>query len=554
VDTQQDRLVGGRYRLLSRLGSGGMGTVWRARDEVLGREVAVKEVTFPHGLSVADREVLRERTRREARAAARLDHPSAVTVYDVVEEDGAPYLVMELVEARTLSDVVRADGPLSPQRTAQVGLSLLGALETAHAQGILHRDVKPSNVLVRDDGRVVLTDFGIATTAGDSSLTSTGLLLGSPAYIAPERARGEEPGPPSDLWSLGATLFTAVEGKPAFDGGEPMLTVTAVATGEHAPYVAAGALVPVLDGLLEKDPARRLDARRARQLLQTVADRPEPAATAVVTEPVLPAAPTSALRLGAVREEIAAAEPVGSVPAPVSEPVTEPVTEPGASRARPRRRPAWALPVAAGAVALAVIGTVFALNAGDDPGRTAAPSASTPPVATSAPATTAPAGPAPPSAPSATATAAATAAPAGGPLPVPAGWSTDTDSEGWTVALPPGYRRTGGGEYRQSSTGRTLRVETGKGKPDAVQDRKDAARDFARRHPSYQEISIEAVDYRGYEAADWEFTYEGLHVVDRVFVVDGRGYSLYFQTRAADFAGARPDVDGIVAAFRPAGT
>src|ERR671921_437425 len=201
-----------------------MGTVWRATDEVLGREVAVKEVVFPHGVSDRDRDVLRERTRREARAAARLDHPSAVTVYDVVEQDGSPYLVMELVEARTLSEVVRTDGPLSPQATAHVGLALLGALETAHRQGIVHRDVKPGNVMVRDDGRVVLTDFGIATSTGDSSLTSTGLLLGSPAYIAPERARGGSPEPASDLWSLGATLFTAVEGRPPFAGDEPILT------------------------------------------------------------------------------------------------------------------------------------------------------------------------------------------------------------------------------------------------------------------------------------------------------------------------------------------
>jgi serine/threonine protein kinase len=286
VEQPPDRLVAGRYRLLRLLGSGGMGTVWRARDEVLGREVAVKEVTFPRGLSDADRAVLVERTRREARAAARLDHPSAVTVYDVVEQDGAPYLVMELVEARTLADVVREDGPLSPQRTAQVGLALLGALEAAHARGIVHRDVKPSNVMVRDDGRVVLTDFGIATSTGDSSITSTGLLLGSPAYIPPERARGKPPEPASDLWSLGATLFTAVEGRPPYSGDEPILTVTAVVTGEHEPFVAAGPLEPVLEGLLEKEPALRLDAAGARALLREVAERRPEAATRALPVPV----------------------------------------------------------------------------------------------------------------------------------------------------------------------------------------------------------------------------------------------------------------------------
>ncbi|MCW2620814.1 MAG: serine/threonine protein kinase, partial [Frankiales bacterium] len=256
------RAVGGRYRLLERLGAGAMGTVWRAEDLTLGRHVAVKEVVFPPGIDAEEAENLRERTRREARSAARLDHPSAVTVYDVVEEDGRPWLVMELVEARTLAEVIRADGPLPPARTAQIGLAVLGALEAAHAQGIVHRDVKPGNVLLRRPergaGRVILTDFGIATTVGDASLTSTGLLLGSPAYISPERARGHAPGPESDLWSLGATLFTAVEGRPPYDGQDAVETVTSVVHGRHAPYAAAGPLTTVLDGLLEKDPLRRL--------------------------------------------------------------------------------------------------------------------------------------------------------------------------------------------------------------------------------------------------------------------------------------------------------
>ncbi len=558
MDAKPDRLVAGRYRLLSPLGSGGMGTVWRAADEVLGREVAVKEITFPHGLSDADRDVLRERTRREARAAARLDHPSAVTVYDVVEHDGAPHLVMELVEARTLAEVVREDGPLSPQATAEVGLALLGALGTAHAQGIVHRDVKPSNVLVRDDGRVVLTDFGIATTTGDSSITHTGLLLGSPAYIAPERARGEAPGPASDLWSLGATLFTAVEGTPPFDGGEPLLTVTAVVTGEHAPYAAAGPLAPVLDGLLEKDPTRRLELGRTRAMLQRVADSGPAASARAVTAaaPMAGAARTTALSIGAVHDEVAAVErnapsPTSRLPAAAPLP-TAPATRvarpvPAADPDRARRRPGWLVPAAlAGAAAVAIGVGALALSVGRDTGGASAAASS-------------PAGPATEPTPARRASAAPSRVqppatpPAGGIAGVPADWSTDTGPAGWTVALPPGYTSAGGGEYRQAGTGRTLRVDSGPGQPDAVKDREQQAKSFEKRHPTYEEISISAVDYRGYEAADWEFTYEGLHVVNRVFVVDGTGYSLYFQTRAGDFAGARSDFDGIARAFRPAG-
>ena len=282
-----ERVVANRYRLHERLGSGGMGTVWRGKDVVLGRDVAVKEVAFPVGASAADRAVLRERIRREARAAAQLDHPCAVTVHDVVEDGSATYVVMQYVPAQTLSEVIRRDGPLSPQRTARVGLAVLGALRAAHASGIVHRDVKPSNVLLGLDDeaspdRVFLTDFGIASAPGDSSLTSSGLLIGSPGYIAPERARGDVPGPASDLWSLGATLFTAVEGHPPYDGDDPMATLTAVMVGEHAPYVRAGPLQPVLAELLERDPAKRI---MAAQLATALAEVATSAVSRVATVP-----------------------------------------------------------------------------------------------------------------------------------------------------------------------------------------------------------------------------------------------------------------------------
>jgi serine/threonine protein kinase len=279
--TDTGRLVAGRYRLIEPLGRGGMGVVWSARDELLTRPVAVKEVRYPPTVSEAEKDALRERTMREARAAAALDHPCAVRVFDVCEDEGQPFIVMELIPGRTLSDVVRDDGPLSPARAAEVGLCLVDAREAAHMAGIVHRDVKPGNVLVRDDNRVTLTDFGIASTAGDPSITSTGLLLGSPAYIAPERARGDRPEPPSDWWSLGATLYTAVEGHPPFDKNEPFATLTAVVSERPADPERAGPLGPVLDRLLDKDPQARPDPDELRSLLRAVAADPDAAAAAV---------------------------------------------------------------------------------------------------------------------------------------------------------------------------------------------------------------------------------------------------------------------------------
>jgi serine/threonine protein kinase len=271
----ESRLVAGRYRLAERLGHGGMGVVWAGRDELLGRPVAVKEVRLPTSLDPDERELLRERTLREARTAARLDHPCAVRMFDVCEQDDTAFLVMELIDGRTLSDLVRAEGPLPPARAAEIGVCLLDALTAAHAAGIVHRDVKPANVIVSAEGRVTLTDFGIASTAGDPSITSTGLLVGSPAYIAPERARGGTPEPASDLWSLGATLYTAVEGRPPYDRPDPFATLAAVVTDEHEPCRRAGpALGPVLERLLDKDPARRPDPGQLRDMLRTVAADP----------------------------------------------------------------------------------------------------------------------------------------------------------------------------------------------------------------------------------------------------------------------------------------
>jgi len=290
-------VIGGRYQLRAAIGNGGMGTVWQAADSLLRRDVAVKEVLLPHGMAAEDRQAMYERTLREARAAAALSHPSVVQVYDVVTEGGRPWIVMELLHARSLADLIIADGPLAPRAVAKIGVALLGALEVAHSAGVLHRDVKPANVLICTDGRCVLTDFGVARMPAESNLTTPGMVLGSPHFISPERAIGGPFGPPSDLFSLGVSLFTAVEGRPPFDRGDPFETMRAVVEDPPARPVRAGTLAPVLYGLLEKDPAKRWEVGAARRMLRELLAGPlANTATHHVTDPyaVVPPAPPPA--------------------------------------------------------------------------------------------------------------------------------------------------------------------------------------------------------------------------------------------------------------------
>ncbi|MER5871196.1 protein kinase [Streptomyces sp. NPDC002044] len=265
-----DRVISGRYRLLEPLGRGGMGVVWRARDEVLARDVAVKEVRAPAGLDAAGLQRMYRRLEREAWAAARISHRGVVTVYDVASEDGRPWIVMELVRGLSLAEVLDAEGPMSPQAAAHLGEQVLAALRSAHDSGVLHRDVKPGNVLLANDGRVVLGDFGIASLEGSSAITMTGEMVGSPEYLAPERALGRDPGPASDLWSLGVTLYVAVEGISPFRRAAPLDTLEAVVEAEPPPALRAGALAPVLEGLLRKDPAERLAPAEAARMLRLV--------------------------------------------------------------------------------------------------------------------------------------------------------------------------------------------------------------------------------------------------------------------------------------------
>ncbi|MEW2488603.1 serine/threonine-protein kinase [Streptomyces sp. NPDC048411] len=414
------RLLAGRYRLGVVLGRGGMGTVWRAVDETLGRTVAVKELRFPSAIDEDEKRRLITRTLREAKAIARIRNNGAVTVYDVVDEDDRPWIVMELIEGKSLAEAVREDGVLTPKRAAEVGLAILDVLRSAHREGILHRDVKPSNVLIADDGRVVLTDFGIAQVEGDPSVTSTGMLVGAPSYISPERARGHKPGPPADLWSLGGLLYASVEGSPPYDKGSAIATLTAVMTEPLDPPKNAGPLEEVIYGLLARDPEQRLDDAGARALLNEVihaADKPAPVvpppadstqvmalpgsvvaprtkgasksgeaaegardrlrgalrstrnakaapgAGAAVAAPVSAAAPSaSADSTAPARPKASAASASGGVPpqrpgGPSSTPVRASLTD-----VVPRRT----LAIIAAVVALVVLGTVLALSLGGD--------------------------------------------------------------------------------------------------------------------------------------------------------------------------------------------
>ena len=248
-------LVAGRYRLHEPVGSGGMGRVWMARDEMLNRDVAVKEFVPPNWMTDDEKDRLRDRTLREAQSAARLNHPHVVRIYDVVHADGLPWIVMEYIQSRSLHPVSAEDGPLPPADVARIGLDILDALTAAHRAGVLHRDVKPHNVLIGGDGRVVLTDFGLATFVDDGSVTGPGLVVGSPQYVSPERARDGASTVESDLWSLGATLYAAVEGRSPYARDSAMATLMALATEPPDEAELAGPLTPILSGLLRHEPA-----------------------------------------------------------------------------------------------------------------------------------------------------------------------------------------------------------------------------------------------------------------------------------------------------------
>ncbi|MEU1590365.1 protein kinase [Micromonospora sp. NPDC005710] len=477
----QQLLIAGRYRLLDLVGTGGMGRVWLARDEMLHRDVAVKEVVPPSWLAETEREELRLRTLREARTAARLNHPNVVRLYDVVHDRESPWIVMEYVPSRSVQQIISAEGPLSPQRTARIGLAVLAALRAAHAAGVLHRDVKPHNVLVADDGRVVLTDFGLATfDGGEGAMTGPGTVLGSPQFVAPERAREGVSDARTDLWSLGATLYATVEGQSPYARSSAMATLSALATEPPDPMRRAGPLGPVLTGLLQRDPWRRLTAAEAEPLLRSAAASHDE-----------PAGSTPSAAVAAVRGTGRAVAPRPVEPAgPAGDPATPSSRPPRTGSSRRRRL----IALGGAATALLVAGgvTLALVNQHGDP---TPPSGSGGGAPTPRPAAFACASTPPPTA----TPVVSVTPPADVKYGLREGWTWYDDPTGFRIAVPVGWARWTEGPvtcFRRSGGSRVLSVEAGPARTDPVAYWKseESRLTTAEALPGYRKVDISAMD------------------------------------------------------------
>lgn len=595
--TDSTRVIAGRYRLIEHLGSGGMGHVWLAEDELLRRRVAVKEVSPPAGLSDDEREMLRERTLREARTAARLNHPNVVTVYDVVEDDGRPWIVMELIQAQSLRELVDENGPLDPSAAAAIGLQLLGALQSAHAIGVMHRDVKPGNVLIDAEGRAVLADFGIARAEGGPATTTSGVLVGSPPFIAPERARGERGGPASDLWSLGATLYAAVEGRPPYDRAGVLPTLMAVVSEDPDPPRRAGILWPVISGLLTADPSGRLSPASAERMLRQVAE----SGAARVTSPL----PRKGRLTGPGRAGASSGEPAGILEraertralhpgtGPVREPTSEApgLAEPpeplvprgGAAPARPmgarpspspqatsgpERRLRGAYVLALTAVVVAAAGAALGLYLANRP---AAPSADGQPGhSTAAPPRSRPATPGSPGArthPASTPAASPTATTSprsrsGAQAIVPAGYHTYQDPTGFSIAMPNGWHISHQGHYTYltppSGSSFLLIDQSDHPQPSPLADWQQQEASRRATYAGYHRIRLVAIQYpQAEKAADWEFTYyrNGVltHVLNRNILANAQhAYALYWSTPQSQWTSGHRVFEVLATTFQPA--
>ncbi|MGW2718018.1 protein kinase domain-containing protein [Streptomyces sp. NPDC001492] len=540
----QGQLVAGRYRLADSIGSGGMGRVWRAHDEVLHRAVAIKELTAALYVSESEQERLLARTRAEARAAARINHSAVVTVHDVLEHDGRPWIVMELVEGYSLADAVKERGRIEPAESARIGLWVLRALSAAHAAGVLHRDVKPGNVLIGHDGRVLLTDFGIAQIEGDTTITRTGEVVGSVDYLAPERVRGHDPGPSSDLWALGATLYTAVEGRSPFRRTSPLSTMQAVVEENAADPQHAGPLGPVLSALLHKDPAARPSAAEAEQMLAEAAEgrRSHAAQAYVPTQHTSSRYETGTAATGPHTGSGTGPQPGSATPyPPMTGPTSVGPTGMGpehrtTSGAAPKRRRLRTVILSIALAAIVGGGVAVAFQSWDRQPPSAAAGGSTTQ------------GPTPTSSPSPNANG-----------NVPATWRPYHDPWGFTVYLPKGWsRKVVGvpGELRQVD----YTPDNGK---HFVRIAKDTAPDFkdARSHQlnleqtlehrfaDYHRVRLEANIYRDRTGSVWEYTWTALkgqpevpfpgprRAVEETYMSgDGTEYAIYISSPAADWA------------------
>lgn len=549
--------VAGRYHLLEPIGRGGMGVVWRAHDELLDRTVAVKEVLH-QPMSEEERTAFNRRTIREARAAGRISHPNVVVVHDVIEEDGRPWIVMQLVEARSLGEVLREHGPLIPERVAAIGLQILDALRTAHTAGVLHRDVKPENVLLRGNGQIVLTDFGIATMPEEVALTMTGGIVGTPAFLPPERLNGHPATPESDLWSLGATLYAAVEGRSPFDRSSPIATMAAVLHNEPDSPRLAGALNRVIEGLLRKDPAQRIDAVETAELLAAAA-----AGSAVQVGPSVQGSrgvgggtdpkivhhnesvfdprsldprsfdprsqvPRSAVLTPPPGSEQFAPPPPTIPPWGQAQAAPPPSWHASATLAKPARRP---LRKGVALFVLTPVLLVVALLVGSYvyPGLWAGFSESPSDVDSEAYDATLP-----------------TASPSASPSrsgALPRGWTTHRDELGFSIALPPGWEPYG----REASRVRfgvagsatylmidlTRWTDTDQDPMLHMQQLEQNPKARAA-FPGYRLIGLYSRTYRGGPAADWEFTWQAqsgkVHVLDRALTTNGKDFAIYWQT------------------------
>ncbi|MEV2244816.1 serine/threonine-protein kinase [Streptomyces sp. NPDC049970] len=534
-------VLAGRYRLGDVLGRGGMGKVWRAHDEVLHRTVAVKELTAGLYAAEADRAVLHARTQKEARAAARITHPGVVTVHDVIEYDNRPWIVMQYVDGPSLADATKESGEVEPREAARIGLHVLSALRAAHDAGVLHRDVKPGNVLLARDGQVLLTDFGIAAIEGDSTITRTGELVGSIDYLAPERVRGGDPGPASDLWSLGATLYTAVEGTSPFRRTSPISTMQAVVTEEPAPPRRGGALAPVITALLRKDPAHRPTAGETeRMLLDAMEGRRPRAAQAHV--------PTQRVSEDDLRDYYAT--PDGStarLPQPQSPPPAPPhASAPTARRDQGRWRTVMVV-VAAAAVIGGAAGLV-AMKASDGDGDTSGgrsgpvPSASADQVDGSTGKDDEPV-----------------------LKKVPDGWKRITAPEGFSLAVPDGWeRRTGSDQidYSPDNGAHSLRISLDP-QPDfdsSYAHMRSIEKDLSVRLPEYERIALEENVFRDRSGSRWEFTWVESkdhpgprHGIDQMYFAETGGpeYALYMTGPEEDRAETRKVFETMLRGWEP---